>query len=289
MVISLDEPTLNDVDITGRVVAERTTGRNRAYFTGIENTWKEKVQIYLDVFGNPERIGASIVAADDSGKFINLYSHPKDDSIQKIEVLDVIRAHGLDYCPACGEDGYPRTLDHYLPKEKFPEFSILSRNLAPMCDACQGAKLAKTLTANQEKIFLHPYYDGLANVQVFKADIIPPFGTGTTTQLRINEDVQPNSLRSLCQRHSDEMGIPSRYQTYFRMQYIRLKKLFEARRCRGAIDVDDVVTLVTDFQSLALLKSCNSWDHVFYTSVIDNPGLLQFLATGNLRSVGDFT
>lgn len=289
MVISLEEPTLNDIAITRRVVAERAAGRNRAYFVGIDRSWRQRVQLYLDVFGNPEIIGDSIVDVGDSGKFINLYVHPKDDSIQKIEVLDVIRSHGLDYCPACGEDGYPRTLDHYLPKEKFPEFSILSRNLAPMCDICQGAKLAKTLTTNQEKIFLHPYYDRLVNVQVFKADIIPPFNTGTTTHLRINVDVQPDGLRSLCQRHSDEMGIPSRYQTYFRMQYIRLKKLFEERRGGGAINVDDVVSRVTDFQSLALLKACNSWDHVFYTSVIDNPDLLQFLATGDLRIVGDFT
>lgn len=288
MVISLREPVVNEVNVVNRVIAERQGGRNKNYFNGISQAWLDRVQLYMTVFGNPEVIRNSIVDAADSGKFVNLYLSPKDGSTQKTEVLDVIRAHGLDFCPSCGEDGYPRTLDHYLPKEKFPEFSILSRNLSPMCDMCQGAKLAKTLTVTGEKIFLHPYYDSLRNIPILKAEILPTFNSGATTQLSISADVQPVSLRLLCQRHCEEMKIPERYAVFFRMQYLRVRRLIYGKRNGGELLIPELVALLEEFRGLSLYKSCNSWDYVFYTSVLENGALLRFLASGDVGIIGEF-
>lgn len=283
MVISLGEPTINDVDVTNRVIAERQGGRNRQYFNAIAQDWIERIQLYLTVFGNPEVIGNSIISVKDSGKFVNLYIKPKDDSSQKNEVLNILRSHGLDFCPACGEDGFPRTLDHYLPKERFPEFSLLSRNLSPMCDMCQGAKLAKVLTANAEKLFLHPYYDNLRDTPVLTAQILPPYNSGTTTRIGIRDDVHPISLRQLCIRHCEEMEIPARYQVFFRTQYLRLRRLLIDRRNGDNLPIAELTDIIEIFRRLFILKSCNSWNYVFYTSVLENPDLLHFLASGDIR------
>lgn len=60
-------------------------------------------------------------------------------------------------CPSCGF-GHASTLDHYLPKTKFPLFSILPLNLVPACKDCNTGKNAKlAVTAEQQPI--HPYYD----------------------------------------------------------------------------------------------------------------------------------
>jgi len=286
VVISLNEPAIDDVAVTRQVILQRAGGRNRGFFAAVSDAWIRRVQLYMDIFGNPEHIGPSIVTDENSGKFINLYLSPKIDSAQKVEVLDIIRQHGLDYCPSCGEDGYPRTLDHYLPKEKFPEFSILSSNLVPMCDTCQGEKLSKTVTDDGEKIFLHPYYDRLDNIQVLVAQIIPPFTSGTITRLGINHDLQPVDLRQLCERHFQEIGIDSRYDRYFQQQYLRIKKLFAQARTVANIDLNDVINDVSQFKRMASFKSVNSWDHVFYSSVIKNTPLLQYLASGDLAIVG---
>ena len=45
--------------------------------------------------------------------------------------------HGV--CPFCGV-GTVNTLDHYLPKKRFPVFSVTPNNLIPACTWCQGAK-----------------------------------------------------------------------------------------------------------------------------------------------------
>jgi 5-methylcytosine-specific restriction endonuclease McrA len=60
-------------------------------------------------------------------------------------------------CPLCGA-GYAVTLDHYLPKSKFPMFSVLPHNLIPACRDCNTGKSAQLAATAEEQSF-HPYYD----------------------------------------------------------------------------------------------------------------------------------
>lgn len=63
----------------------------------------------------------------------------------------------LGKCPYCGV-GYASTLDHYLPKNKFPQLSVTPLNLIPSCKDCNtGKKTSFPSTAHQQS--LHPYYD----------------------------------------------------------------------------------------------------------------------------------
>lgn len=63
----------------------------------------------------------------------------------------------LGRCPFCGF-GHASTLDHYLPKSKYPKLSVLPINLVPSCKDCNSGKLADFTTA-EEKQSLHPYFD----------------------------------------------------------------------------------------------------------------------------------
>jgi len=60
-------------------------------------------------------------------------------------------------CPFCGF-GQVRTLDHYLPKAKFPILSILPINLVPSCADCNKDKTAGVATTAGKQC-LHPYFD----------------------------------------------------------------------------------------------------------------------------------
>ena len=60
-------------------------------------------------------------------------------------------------CPLCGF-GQVKTLDHYLPKAKFPLFSVLPANLIPACRDCNTGKLASTANQAKEQP-IHPYFD----------------------------------------------------------------------------------------------------------------------------------
>ncbi|MFM0367878.1 HNH endonuclease [Paraburkholderia aspalathi] len=58
-------------------------------------------------------------------------------------------------CPTCGF-GQVFTIDHFLPKAKFPWFSVLPENLVPSCRDCNTGKNA---TAANDAQSFHPYYD----------------------------------------------------------------------------------------------------------------------------------
>ncbi|CAC9635924.1 hypothetical protein [uncultured Gammaproteobacteria bacterium] len=60
-------------------------------------------------------------------------------------------------CPFCGF-GQATTLDHYLPKSKFPCLSVLPLNLVPSCKDCNTGKGNKLVVLAEQQP-MHPYYD----------------------------------------------------------------------------------------------------------------------------------
>lgn len=64
-------------------------------------------------------------------------------------------------CPLCMQRSVT-TLDHHLPKARFPALAVAPLNLIPACSDCNKAKLAAVPT-RAEEVGLHPYYDDLGN------------------------------------------------------------------------------------------------------------------------------
>lgn len=64
----------------------------------------------------------------------------------------------LGKCPFCGFVGHVSTLDHYLPKAKYPQFSVLPFNLVPSCADCNKRK-STAIATTAEGQSLHPYFD----------------------------------------------------------------------------------------------------------------------------------
>lgn len=60
-------------------------------------------------------------------------------------------------CPFCGF-AQATTLDHYMPKKKFPSFSIIPLNLVPSCSDCNTGK-NEDVAGNVQEQIIHPYYD----------------------------------------------------------------------------------------------------------------------------------
>ena len=60
-------------------------------------------------------------------------------------------------CPFCMMSE-ANTLDHYLNKAKFPEFTLFWPNLVPCCGYCNSKK-TESFLKNNKRQFLHYYYD----------------------------------------------------------------------------------------------------------------------------------
>lgn len=77
---------------------------------------------------------------------------------------DLLKRISVAKCPFCGISE-SSTLDHYLPKEKYPEFSVFPNNLVPSCATCNTRKRDLILDEGTKvRMFLHPCYDVIPNI-----------------------------------------------------------------------------------------------------------------------------
>ncbi|MCL1463680.1 HNH endonuclease [Argonema galeatum] len=85
-------------------------------------------------------------------------SHMVDRAKPAREIYDSLLSQPpLGRCPFCGL-GHASTLDHYLPKTKYPQLSVLPLNLVPSCKDCNTGKSTAIATTAEEQS-LHPYFD----------------------------------------------------------------------------------------------------------------------------------
>lgn len=269
-------PNIDDLTLINTIVDERTREPNKSYFNNYKSSWKIRINEYNSHFGNPEKISATTIDSGDKSKFINLYEQPKNTI--KVEIIDKLRDHDLDFCPFCGEAGTPSTLDHFLPKDTYPEYSLLSTNLVPMCDICQRADMKGTKVfdkTGRHRLFFHPYFDGSEELEILHLEILPPFDKKTNFLLSVNTAIK-EPLKSVCIRHLETLHISDRYRKHFIRAFERLKKLVKQMIKRGQ-NPDNIPNIIYDFYIKEKMISVNYWDAIFYKSVLENKYLIEYL------------
>ncbi|WP_146093365.1 hypothetical protein [Xanthomonas pisi] len=275
--ILLPLPDKDSLVILNEVIAERAAGSNAAYFNGLAEEWRARLVAYIDGKGSPEHVPTWPQIQPNKGRFLNLYGTAKKDSSQYPVLKRMRDDHGLNYCPACGEPGSPNTLDHYLPKGKYPHFCVTPLNLFPMCDACQDWKDEKTGNAASPRFFIHPYYDVFVAEQVLNLTISPPFDA-PTFKIGPREGLLP-AQEGLVASHIRELGLPERFASFFKNEYLRLLRQVDFLR-RKDLGVQDYLQT---FQARFANGERNVWDHVLYSSVLSNDELLDYLTNGELK------
>jgi hypothetical protein len=70
-------------------------------------------------------------------------------------------------CPLCGERTVS-SLDHHLPKAKYPALAVVPTNLIPACAECNKVKLDAAPSSPEEQT-LHPYYDNVDSIRWLEA------------------------------------------------------------------------------------------------------------------------
>jgi len=266
----LDIPSIDDIALLDSIIAERRNP-NKTFFEGYKPAWVNRYEEYENNNGNPEVVSSSTIVASDKNKFINLYENHK--GVITKEIIELLREHELSYCPFCSGLGVPDTLDHFLPKDIYPEYSIFSKNLIPSCDSCNRAKSTKVLDANGEKMFFHPYYDEIKDEDIYILDILPPYDKAPDFKLTVNDKLS-NRIKNIAENQINQLKVESRFRKYFRGEYKRLKKEVLKNNNHGKIDLKKLLNI---FYNKGLLVGINYWDTIFYKSVLGNDDLLDYL------------
>lgn len=109
------------------------------------------------------------ISLDDQQREALLHCYTAE-TIPLAKMREALLALAGSVCPYCGIDR-PGTLDHFVPKEQFPEFSTYAPNLIACCDPCNRAKGENWATPTK-RLFLHAYFDRFpAHATCLKAEV----------------------------------------------------------------------------------------------------------------------
>lgn len=131
--------------------------------------------------------GSTLVgtAIDDCVDCYNLDRKPV--AALKQAILDARPANRRSLCQWCLIDTWS-DLDHFVPKESFPEFSVMARNLAPCCSKCNKAKSDYWPPVGVVPEVLSLYYSSLLDRSHLAATVTHALGGSSAIQFFIRHD-----------------------------------------------------------------------------------------------------
>ncbi|WP_312765772.1 hypothetical protein [Epilithonimonas sp.] len=143
----------------------------KALLIGLENRIESQFTLYAQKF-NARKIyevtslGFNSVEKD---ALIDLYKY-KSAVVRNLKnkILDKQIVTINATCQYCTLNSVA-SLDHFIPKEDFPEYSVNALNLFPCCTECNSKK-NKLCFDGEESLFLNLYLDELPNKKYLKAD-----------------------------------------------------------------------------------------------------------------------
>jgi hypothetical protein len=155
--------------------SKNVTKKDPTYKIRVENLGvkiKKQFDIYDDNFtcNTLEGISSHEYTNSEKEDLLKLYSY-KNSVIQKLKVHITTTATKriISTCPNCTISEV-NSFDHYLPKEKFPEFVVNPKNLFPSCTVCNGYK-NDIWVEKDKRLFLNLYLDLLPEEQYLFVDL----------------------------------------------------------------------------------------------------------------------
>ena len=104
------------------------------------------------------------------------------------------------------------TLDHFVPKDLFHEFSVHPHNLIPSCSECNSKKLTRWITKNQH-FFINLYTDLLPIQQYLFVEIIVNSLNDIDINFRVeNQNNIPTRIYDIIFRHYKELDLFQRFK-----------------------------------------------------------------------------
>ncbi|EKL3069904.1 hypothetical protein PQ425_002661 [Shigella dysenteriae] len=194
-----------------------------------------------------------------------------------LSIIDDIRAaNSNSLCPMCGSM-HSGTLDHVLPKENYPEFSLFTKNLVPACK-CNTFK-STTIANSAGHRMLHPYFDNILKQRLICANF-SKLGRTPTIDVKIIIDPMSPEYNNV-KYHLDNVVIKNNIKGYLSEQWESFY-LYPELVIRGLnkslSTYSDVYELLT--RELLLLdekhKGKNNWNSVFVAGLI-RPDVIRWI------------
>jgi hypothetical protein len=209
-----------EIDDIANIINEKNTGTKKVKLLELKSKILERYSTYIEIESN-NRIKAISFSVEEKEALSGLYSS-KTKTAKKIteEILNVLNPTHADHCLYCGI-GEIDQIDHYLPQEHFPEYSILHKNLIPICGKCNEIK-GDHIAGSDNKDFLHLIYDMLPIESIFKCVITYDSGLP-----QVDFSVIPKFNSGIVGMHFSTLSLKPRIEKKSVQYFLQIKALSE--------------------------------------------------------------
>lgn len=181
------------------------------------------------------------------------------------ETYLAIRGIGIfGRCPLCAQRDVA-TLDHYLPKQAYPEFAILPMNLVPCCFDCNHAKSEHVPTTSAEQMF-HPYFDNWNDLELIQADI--EIGQTVQADFSVNVDDLPPAIAERAITHFEELELAVLYSSHASIELVQRRGDFALTFQNGGPEALQAELLRESQSRRAPFP--NAWQPVLYEALANS-------------------
>lgn len=208
---------------------------------------------------------------DQKKTLLNCYSRTgylEKDVIKK-SIKDIQKPHQKNKCPYCRIDT-ANTIDHYLPKDKFPEFAFLPINLIPCCSTCNSKK-GEIWINNGERIFINYYFDNLDTDNFLKSEIEydkNDIETSTNINYLIDtSNIGNEKLSKIIQSHFSKLELLERYSDLVGEELSNIYTSIIVNNCSLEGHIEGLKQCLRAKEEL---YGENYWQVVLYKSVLDS-------------------
>lgn len=266
----LDRPAVNDDELLATL--SRSKGKNAVAVSVRQADVLKRYTTYRDCHGDPWHVGVDTSYGHVRTSLHGLFKKPP----KALGFIASLR-HSLEgACPICGREGLG-TLDHYLPKDDYSEYSVFSLNLIPACNRCNNAKnnLVKGDSIWERPV--HPYFDDFASRRLMTIRAEPDWSAPRLTP--IPYDVEGDE-RTVVQWHIENVIRPSGLDAYLTNLWGRLinkpQTYLGNHGTRQA--VREALGRLVDIE-VQTVCSYNGWRSCFYHGLMMDDAAVDHLAT----------
>ena len=268
---SLDPLTLFDSCLAGVPGADRARiATARQFVQEIAAAYESQASTGALCSISPRAAGANaLVAGLATGQdFVSLYERhmvPRAKPARThYDDLLLLRSPRCPYCAL----GHSSTLDHYLPKSRYPDFSVTPCNLVPACRDCQSKKGFR-IALSPSLQTLHPYFDG--GHFVTETWLVAAIHPGTPFSATFNAD-PPNHWSAIDQdrvrQHVEQHALASRFAIESASELAILRTLNRSHRASGQTDLIRASLEAQRDANIAIHR--NSWQSALYSALAVN-------------------
>lgn len=243
-----------------------------------------KYEEYIKNAGNPWGIDPLPINKQFKKELHLHYNSPPTGRLNFID--DFRRNLSPTLCPMCGGFGNG-TLDHYLPKDSYPEYSFFSKNLVPAC-SCNSLRGTTVKGVASPSRAIHPYFDDFLSDRLYQAVFKGQFDASMIS-IEIIDAAHPQ--KDILKFHLDEVisneGTQGWFEKYWSDLSLRPHDILNLVLPEGQQNLTGA-TLKTAVERYRNSKdkeynTPNNWYSIFYTGLMtDNERLDQLAKVINL-------